>query len=275
MILPASYSNGFAPRDGQPLYPELWRGCVGAWAPCLGPTGLTLRDWSGFGHHGTLTNMDTATDWASSSGRYAVDLDGSNDFISCGSAAFFAKTDPFSGSAWIRPTTGSRTESIFAKWAVGTSAGWQFQKVSGKPSLYLVNSSGVSYFYAESTTILSSATWCHVGFSYDGSVTGAGIRIYVNGKESAVTTGTLGSGDPGTLVNSDLWIGSRNAGSPSTPFLGEIDDVRVNSGVLTPSRFALLGSRRGIAYELDQRRRASVQVAASFNRRRRLLLGAS
>ena len=75
MILPASYSNGFAPRDGQPLYPELWRGCVGAWCPSLGPTGLTLRDWSGFGNHGTLTNMDPGTDWVLSGGRYALDFD--------------------------------------------------------------------------------------------------------------------------------------------------------------------------------------------------------
>lgn len=59
MILPGRYANGFAPRDGQPLYPELWKGCVGAWNPGLGVTGLTLRDQSGFGRHGTLTNGPT------------------------------------------------------------------------------------------------------------------------------------------------------------------------------------------------------------------------
>jgi len=63
MILPGTYQNGFAPRDGEPLFPELWDGCVGAWNPGLGPSGLTLRDWSPYKNHGTLTNMDAGTDW--------------------------------------------------------------------------------------------------------------------------------------------------------------------------------------------------------------------
>ena len=64
-----------------PLYPELWRGCVGAWSPSLGPTGVTLRDWSGYARHFALTNMDAGTDWVASGGRYALDLDGTNDYL--------------------------------------------------------------------------------------------------------------------------------------------------------------------------------------------------
>ena len=82
MIIPASYANGFAPRDGRPLYPEFSHGLIGNWAPCLGPTGLTLRDWSGRANHGTLTNMVPGDDWIVSDGRYSLDFDGSNDFVS-------------------------------------------------------------------------------------------------------------------------------------------------------------------------------------------------
>ena len=65
-------------------YPELWSGCVGAWAPCLGPTGTRLHDLSRYRNWGTLTNMDAATDWVVSGGRYALDFDGSNDYVSAG-----------------------------------------------------------------------------------------------------------------------------------------------------------------------------------------------
>ena len=64
-------------------YPELWQGLVGAWSPCLSPRGGTvLRDLSGRGNHGTLTNMDPETDWVFSGGRSALDFDGTNDHVS-------------------------------------------------------------------------------------------------------------------------------------------------------------------------------------------------
>jgi hypothetical protein len=69
-----SYQSGFyAPGRGVAKHPELWRGCVGAWNPGLGNTGLSLRDWSGNQNNGTLTNGPT---WGVSDGRQALDFDG-------------------------------------------------------------------------------------------------------------------------------------------------------------------------------------------------------
>ena len=92
MILPASYLNGFAPRDGQPLYPSLWTGCVGAWNPGLGPTGLVLRDQSGFSRHGTLTNGPT---FAASGGKYAMSFDGVDDYATVSSLNLTGITENF------------------------------------------------------------------------------------------------------------------------------------------------------------------------------------
>ena len=58
------------------------QGLIGAWCPSLGPSGYTLLDRSGRGNHGTLTNMDAATDWVVSPGGWALDFDGSNDYVS-------------------------------------------------------------------------------------------------------------------------------------------------------------------------------------------------
>lgn len=62
-------------------YPELWDGVVGAWCPSLGPTGLRLHDHSRRNNWGTLANMDAATDWVVDGGQYALDMDGTNDFV--------------------------------------------------------------------------------------------------------------------------------------------------------------------------------------------------
>ena len=114
MILPGSYANGFAPRDGQPLYPELWRGCVGAWNPGLGPTGLTLRDWSGFGNHGTLTNMELDTDWTPSQGKWSLALDGTNESVLCGGGTFF-QLQTLTLSSWCSSTSSGTFRSIISK----------------------------------------------------------------------------------------------------------------------------------------------------------------
>ena len=63
MNINPSYGVGFARNAAQSEYPELWRGLVGLWSPSLGPTGLTLYDWSGNKNRGALTNMDASTDW--------------------------------------------------------------------------------------------------------------------------------------------------------------------------------------------------------------------
>jgi len=70
----------FATHD-ESAYPELWDGCVGAWAPCLGTSGLRLHDNSGRQNWGTLTNMDAASDWVVDGGRYALNFDGSNNRV--------------------------------------------------------------------------------------------------------------------------------------------------------------------------------------------------
>ena len=83
-LLIPSYKSGFACNAAESENPNLWKGLVGLWAPSLGPTGLTLRDQSGYGNHGTLTFMDPATDWVVSEKGWALDFDGSSDHIKIG-----------------------------------------------------------------------------------------------------------------------------------------------------------------------------------------------
>lgn len=278
MILPGSYANGFAPRDGQPLYPELWHGCVGAWAPCLGPTGITLRDWSGFRRHGTLTNMDTSSDWVRSRGQYALDLDGSNDHVSAPSSGL-RFTGPQSVSLWVnwRSITVANRPQVFT---VAEAAGNFTSQISaginnfGSPveggsnftvNAYSVASGGLwGRAYTAATFSGRLNEWINFVFGHDGTT----WKIYVNGVPDCVVVQALG---PQALATADPLLLGASAGARYTD--GLIDDVMMFNRMVTPSEARLLASRRGIAYELAPRRRAS--VAVQFNRRRRLLLGAS
>lgn len=260
MSRPASYANGFAPRDGMPLYPSLWRGCVGAWAPCLGPTGIVLRDWSNSQRHMTLSNMELGDDWSCSGGRYCLSFDGNNEIGTCANIWEFSGATKATVAAWVRPRTGNQPYSGF----VGNSDNYSLQTGNVGTEFWALAGTN-STFGIGGALVMDS--WQHLAFIYDGDkATNADRqRLFINGKQVAATyNGTIPSAwSSSTGVTT---IGDRNVAIEST---ADIDDVRLYNICLTDNEMALLGSRRGIAYELSPRR---LTKSASVNRRRRSLL---
>ena len=255
MILPASYSNGFAPRDGQPLYPELWRGCVGAWNPGLGPTGLTLRDNSGFGNNGTLTNGPT---WAATSGgKYALSFDGVDDYVNFGNVSVVNfGTSPFAFAIWVKG--GTNGCEVLAK-----------TPISGDTGLYIANrsASGNYYYYNGAVTDIGAkdGKWHHLAISRT-STASNDTRLYYDSILAVTIT------DSQNKTNSNNFTIGGLVGSTFSSC--QLDDVRIYNRALSPQEIRILATRRGIAYELAPRRRSAAAVPA-FNRRRRLLIGAS
>ena len=265
MTAPASYSNGFAPRDGRPLYPELWRGCVGAWNPGLGVTGLSLRDWSGFKNHGTLTNMDAAGDWVTSQGRYALDFDGTDDYVAITDARQWHQSD-FSFLCWanFRGIGGLNYGTVFSRDNGGTNWAFfsrDFQSFSGKFSANFYD--GANNPGVRSAQVLSLSVWYHLGVTVSGNT----CTVFING--IADGSGSISTWTRPSISNQRIGSWNINGGRSID---GWIDDSRLYSRALSPNEIRLLSSRRGIAYEMAPRRRSS--SAVQFNRRRRLLLGA-
>jgi hypothetical protein len=251
MLLPGSYANGFAPRDGRPLYPELWRGCVGAWNPGLGVSGLTLRDQSGFKNNGTLTNGPT---WAVNQGRYALNFDGTNDYVQIGAIPNFSNIaqPAVTCSAWVKFASGyaalltsNFTTGVYWYVAIGALAGGQQVGIGTKYPTY-------------SNAFLTANVWNHVAFTF----TGTTIYFFQNGKASGSFAGTA---DPVCTTFQYGGYGSTESLS------GQSDDLRIYNRALSFQEIQLLASRRGIAYEMAPRRRSSAQVTT--NRRRRIIIG--
>jgi len=251
MILPGSYANGFAPRDGQPLYPELWRGCVGAWAPCLGPTGLTLRDWSSRKNNGALSGM-TSSAWVPHTGRYALSFAGAGS----GNRVVYANlvtAVPYTFSIWARATSLS---------GGGVTVGGVGYAPFGVPYAMYVDATNI---YIAGTTFFRAFSFNSVvgaWHNYTCVVTSDATRVFVNG----TLIGTQATAGNQTFQN----IGAQ--ADNTFNWNGSLDDFAVWDRALSTQEIALRARRRGIAFELAPRRRAS--VAVQFNRRRRLLVGA-
>jgi len=116
-----SYANGFAPRDGPSANPNLLDGLVGAWIPAFGPTGGTLFDVSGRGNHGTLTNMDAATDWVMTEKGWALDFDGDNDIINLAIRNGLPPGDNWSVCMALKKRVGSSHAGL---WRMSAGSGW-------------------------------------------------------------------------------------------------------------------------------------------------------
>ena len=256
MLLPGTYSNGFAPRDGRPLYPELWTGCVGAWNPGLGPSGLTLRDQSGLKRHADLTLRTAADAWVTQSGRYAMLFAGSNTSEATSTQGRLVVNSDLAAvsigfSCWVRPAS-------LSKRGICTSGPNQ-----GSPSfaITLLTTGALEVYRGANTTssvTLSAGVWSHI-FVWNDSVN---TSYWINGlfSNSAAQGAT-------PALQTQFFIGANYWGA----FDGHLDDARLYYSRPSDATIRTLATRRGIAYEMAPRRRSSVQVTT--NRRRRIIIG--
>ena len=250
-------------------FPELWQGCVGAWAPCLGPSGLRLHDFSRGVNWGTLTNMDAATDWVVSGGQYALDFDGVNDRVECDRPPSFLGDCTW--FCWFRhgSSTGS-DQCLFTTRNILTGSSRNgitlFLRESGVGNDVNVASDVVfngTRFRNQVFVATNDNTWRlvvgrRIGASFDLWVVGSGQN------QIAVSTATI-THEVGATFG--LWRDYSQGA-----FSVQIDDVRIYNRALDIEEIRLLSRQRGIAYT-PRRRRRRYAPEATGARRLRLLTG--
>ena len=234
-------------------FPELWEGAVGAWAPCLGPTGLRLHDFSMRQNWGTLTNMDAATDWVVDGGQYGLDFDNANDFINLPSLTlnqsrpvsirWFEKVASTAGtfqSRFILKTTGTRGLVVFRS----TATGYLSLAVNGK------NTGDYARFVTAPTIAASVGVWREwvlVNTATVGS-SGAPWRLWVDGIEHAAIL----DGAAGNFGNANCRIGLDGLGDD--PANCAMDDITIWDRSLTEAEVLQLRQLgRGGMYQRRRR----------------------
>jgi hypothetical protein len=241
-------------------YASLRQGLVGAWCPSLGASGFRLIDRSGYGNHGTLTNMDPGTDWVASGGKGALDFDNGDDSINC-SHINAIDSGVFSVSFWYVPAFVTGFNQMFGQWnsiGIGPIA---FR--NGAAIAWQVGASGNR---ATSANVLSVGKWVHIVCIRD-SV----LRIAINGQMDAATA------TPGTQNNSEPFIIAGAIGGAGTgPGACGIDDFRIYNRALTPSEIQqLYTGGRGVGLIPERIKHRRKTTAAATNRRRRIICGAN
>ncbi len=246
-------------------YTSLKQGLVGAWCPSLGPTGYTLLDRSGYGNHGTLTDMDAGSDWVGTQYGWGLDFDGVNNRVIVPANDNLAPTNA-SYCAWIQSDSLSGTDKAF--FSQSNSAGTiarAFRRNTDKVQFTLASASGVFRVWRSVSAITTS--WTSVVLTQIGTAT---PRMYINGVESSVSL-IASAGSIAVPSAQTLAIGY-DGGFSSTiyNFDGRIDDCRLYSRVLSDAEIRLLANEPGIGLRNED---TTVFFGSATNRRRRLLTG--
>lgn len=182
--------------------PEHWRQLVGLWEPAVGRQGSILYDWSGYGHHGVLTDMDPATDWQpDAQRRLALHLDGTDGHVLVPDSPALSPSTALTVLAWIYQDANASDRVLMMKgsqyavdwsWMITTMGDGENDRLQ----IYITDALddvGNNTAFTQ-LGFLPGATWLHLGVVYDGtqSTHTDRVRIYGNGIAASLTfTGTI------------------------------------------------------------------------------------
>ena len=251
-------------------------GLVGAWCPSLGPTASTLLDRSGRNNHGTLVNMDQSTDWVQSGGAGALDFDGSNDEVNCGTnaaTANLATTTSNPGgtfSFWLKPNSVAVSGTIMARNDGNlVQAGWWLSQLNQTIQITFERTTG----NARHTSANALTTdWQHVVLSWraglPGQTSAGDFSMWRNGQAVTMSVTTLGTGTQ--AVDSDLvetlYLAryGRTTSGGNGFFSGQLDDVAIWKRHLTVPEIRQLYTQGRGGWLRERRRREYGFVPPTF-----------
>ena len=230
--------------EGGYASPNLDDGLIGYWKFDEG-TGTVAEDFSGLNNSGSLVNMDES-DWVTTTqtldyaNPYALDFDGDNDYVNAGDHDSLEPDLPLTFAFWANADSNSVTNTAISLDSWGnTYYGAQV----------VLNSEGsISISYGDGTGGTSSDRRSKKGGSYSAGtwhnviavLSGpTDIKIYIDGED----VGGAYSGGGGTIAYSSnpTVIGAATT-TPTLPFEGVIDDVRVYARALTGSEITALAN---------------------------------
>jgi len=214
------------PSVGYPInlaHPDA-QGLIGLWLFHEG-LGSKVYDLTPHGNDGTLTNMVPSDDWVTGRDGWALNFDGSNDYVDLSnpSELIFLAGDSFTLSVWFKTiqTTDQRTIWKFIDGGdiigIGNSI-----TTANRAAFTLRDQDGNGLVILEGTSNTSDGNWHYIVGVRDVSLDL--MLIYVDGVEE--NTDTDGTGADFNAGGSG-WAVGRAGTVAANHFSGSIEDVRI------------------------------------------------
>ncbi len=199
-------------------------------------------------------NWNPTTDWTVKQGLvFEKPSKGSYN----GDAAEFSYLQPFTFSAWIKPTSPdgailTRLDDYIE------SQGHGLYLMNGKVRLHLTHRFTDLGLRVETVEPVKLNEWQHVVATYDGKRLASGVRIYINGEARETKILFDQNTEPFQKKHTDIRVGEGGG----LKFDGEISDARIYKRALTPR-----GSSRGFGPRTHRETRRRFRSARKLSRR--------
>jgi hypothetical protein len=248
----------YASSKTEALYPSLRDRLELAICPSIqSPSGLIAYDFSGWNRFGTLTNMDPATAWGRNESSVSLVMDNTNDVIRTSRITAIQETRNLTIALRYRPNSVSGMYSLFEQWR-----GSPQQGVIG----FTINNTiawQIGGSRLTSTITISQNEWNSIVCICRSNT----LELWINGTRNTATEPT---GDAANVAFERVFsIGAANVGGIGFTN-GAVDDVCVWSRALSGSESRRYCAVRAAVFAVRKR----FAAGSSFNRRRRLLVGA-
>jgi hypothetical protein len=182
----------------------------------------------------------------------AITFDGIDDYL--GGAASpagidFDSTDPWSVSLWCATESSAYMFAVAKVAAGGTNAGWACGVYNGSPVAVLIHDMGAGWQLERGVAdpFTTTGSMANIVYTYDGSETIAGMKMYVAGSEAASYTDYATSIQSPTTSSAPLIIGGDVPSKGSSNFDGTIDEIAIFDRVLTPVEISTIYARQASA----------------------------
>ncbi|MBZ9577464.1 prepilin-type N-terminal cleavage/methylation domain-containing protein [Patescibacteria group bacterium] len=202
---------------------------VGIWDFNEGSDG-TAKDTSGNGNDGTIVGASWTGDTPSGKG-YALEFNGSTDYVNCGNDPSIDITHPITISAWVYPKGFG---------AYNTIVGKRDNSAATNYALRINNNTVLSYYFGNgswrvytASYTFSQDTWYHVGVTVNSS---GNIIFYVNGKD----IGSSSTSYTPVPASNPLGVGSYRGDAAAEAFNGTIDEVGIYEEALSSAQIKKL-----------------------------------
>lgn len=183
-------------------------------------------------------NRDTLFPVAAFFNSKSVSFDGINDLVTLGNASLlnFERTDPISGFCWVKLDTIANSVDFFSKSDTTTQKGWHFNFQNTTNSIQFgERSSGSNLFIMRGDQAMVAGTWYHVGFTYDGSSSSLGVKLYINGAQIANTST---NNNLSVSITNSIIASAGSRGGLSSFFDGHIDEISIWTGELSAAEIS-------------------------------------